>query len=194
MELLTVENSSVIVGGFSVGQIGAVFVSATTVLLTMLAALTFTLVWLNGRKNKNHGHVDSVFFRIKSKAESLIRSHAKSVKAAPVVPSSSRKSGTVETELKAWSPPPGPVGWPIIGSLHLLGKYEVPFEAFSQLSKMYGDIFSITLGSTPCVVVNSFKLIKEVLITKGPHFGGRPNFIRYDILFGGDRDNCKFLN
>jgi hypothetical protein len=85
------------------------------------------------------------------------------------------------------------VGWPIIGSLHLLGQYEVPFEAFSQLSKMYGDIFSITLGSTPCVVVNSFKLIKEVLITKGPHFGGRPNFIRYDILFGGDRDNCKFL-
>ena len=89
--------------------------------------------------------------------------------------------------------PPGPRPWPVIGSLHLLAKYEVPFEAFSQLSKMYGDIFSITLGSTPCVVVNSFPLIKEVLIAKGPHFGGRPNFIRYDILFGGDRDNCKFI-
>ena len=73
----------------------------------------------------------------------------------------------------------------------MLAKYEVPFEAFSQLSKIYGDLFSITLGTTPCVVVNSFPLIKEVLIAKGPHFGGRPNFIRYDILFGGDRDNCK---
>ena len=89
--------------------------------------------------------------------------------------------------------PPGPRPWPIIGSLHLLAKYEVPFEAFTQLSKMYGDLFSITLGGTQCVVVNSFPLIKEVLIAKGPHFGGRPNFIRYDILFGGDRDNCKFL-
>lgn len=195
MELLTVESSSVIVG-FSVGQIGAVFVSATTVLLATLAALTLTLVWLNGRKSSSHGQTDSVFLRIKDKAERLIRSHvAKSAKTAPVAPSSSptSQSGTAEQQLKAWSPPPGPVGWPIIGSLHLLGKYEVPFEAFSQLSKTYGDIFSITLGSTPCVVVNSFKLIKEVLITKGPHFGGRPNFIRYDILFGGDRDNCKSI-
>ncbi|KAK4026072.1 hypothetical protein OUZ56_015097 [Daphnia magna] len=195
MELLTVESSSVIVG-FSVGQIGAVFVSATTVLLATLAALTLTLVWLNGRKSSSHGQTDSVFLRIKDKAERLIRSHvAKSAKTAPVAPSSSptSQSGTAEQQLKAWSPPPGPVGWPIIGSLHLLGKYEVPFEAFSQLSKTYGDIFSITLGSTPCVVVNSFKLIKEVLITKGPHFGGRPNFIRYDILFGGDRDNSLAL-
>lgn len=203
MELLTVESSSFssasLVGGFSVGQIGAVFVSATTVLLTTLAALTFTLVWLNGRKNGRSQMADSLFFRIKSKAQRLVRSHlakssaAKASAAATAVPvvtaaTSGTSAGVVA---KPWSPPPGPVGWPVIGSLHLLGQYEVPFEAFSELSKIYGDIFSITLGSTPCVVVNSFKLIKEVLITKGPHFGGRPNFIRYDILFGGDRDNCK---
>lgn len=203
MELLTVESSSFssasLVGGFSVGQIGAVFVSATTVLLTTLAALTFTLVWLNGRKNGRSQMAESLFFRIKSKAQRLVRSHlakssaAKASAAAATVPvvtaaTSGTSAGVVA---KPWSPPPGPVGWPVIGSLHLLGQYEVPFEAFCELSKIYGDIFSITLGSTPCVVVNSFKLIKEVLITKGPHFGGRPNFIRYDILFGGDRDNCK---
>ncbi|XP_046449689.1 cytochrome P450 307a1-like [Daphnia pulex] len=200
MELLTVESSSFssasLVGGFSVGQIGAVFVSATTVLLTTLAALTFTLVWLNGRKNGPPQMADSLFFRIKSKAQRLVRSHlakssaAKASAAVPVVTAAT--SGTTVVA-KPWSPPPGPVGWPVIGSLHLLGQYEVPFEAFSELSKIYGDIFSITLGSTPCVVVNSFKLIKEVLITKGPHFGGRPNFIRYDILFGGDRDNSLAL-
>lgn len=87
---------------------------------------------------------------------------------------------------------PGPNPWPLIGSLHLLGKYETPFQAFTALSKLYGDIFSINLGSTPCVVVNNFKLIKEVLITKGADFGGRPDFIRFHKLFGGDRNNCKY--
>lgn len=87
--------------------------------------------------------------------------------------------------------PPGPKPWPVIGSLHLLGQYECPFEALTNLGKLYGEIYSITLGTTPCVVVNSFQLIKEVLITKGSHFGDRPNFIRFHKLFGGDRNNCK---
>ncbi|KAJ8976563.1 hypothetical protein NQ317_014216 [Molorchus minor] len=58
-------------------------------------------------------------------------------------------------------------------------------EAFTNLSKIYGDIFSINLGSIPCVVVNNFSLIKEVLITKGADFGGRPDFKRFHMLFGG---------
>lgn len=86
---------------------------------------------------------------------------------------------------------PGPRPWPLIGSLHLLGGYETPFQAFTVLSKIYGNIFSIDLGSSQCVVVTSFKLIKEVLILKGGDFGGRPDFIRFHKLFGGDRNNCK---
>lgn len=85
----------------------------------------------------------------------------------------------------------GPVPLPIIGSLHLLGKYPTPFEGFTALSKIYGDIYSIYLGSARCVVVNNFALIKEVLIKKGLQFGGRPNYLRYHKLFGGDRNNCK---
>lgn len=88
--------------------------------------------------------------------------------------------------------PPGPRPWPFIGSLHLLGQHETPFQAFTALSKVYGDVFSITLGSTPCVVVNNFKLIREVLISKGAEFGGRPNFVRFHKLFGGDRNNCEY--
>lgn len=88
--------------------------------------------------------------------------------------------------------PPGPRPWPIIGSLHLLGGYKSPFEAFTALSKVYGDIFGISLGPTQCVVVNNFRLIKEVLINKGGDFGGRPDFLRYHKLFGGDRNNCKY--
>ena len=86
---------------------------------------------------------------------------------------------------------PGPRPWPLIGSLHLMGGSSSPFQVFTKLSKTYGSIYSITLGSSSCVVVNSFNLIKKVLISKGGHFGGRPDFIRFHKLFGGDRNNCK---
>lgn len=89
---------------------------------------------------------------------------------------------------------PGPRPWPIIGSLHLLGQHDSPFKAFTELSKVYGDVFNITLGATKCIVVNNFNLIKEVLISKGSHFGGRPDFIRFHLLFGGDRNNCKYIH
>ncbi|XP_030748518.1 cytochrome P450 307a1-like [Sitophilus oryzae] len=102
-------------------------------------------------------------------------------------------SATKRRKPKSAKPIPGPDPWPIIGSLHLLGKYETPFEAFTVLSKIYGDIFSITMGSTPCVVVNNFNLIKEVLIAKGGDFGGRPDFMRFHKLFGGDRNNSLAL-
>ncbi|XP_057672580.1 cytochrome P450 307a1-like [Diorhabda carinulata] len=89
--------------------------------------------------------------------------------------------------------PPGPKPWPLIGSLHLVGQHRTPFEAFTALSKIYGDIYSIHLGSTPCVVVNNFDLIKEVLISKGGDFDARPDFIRFHKLFGGDRNNSLAL-
>ncbi|CAH1103677.1 unnamed protein product [Psylliodes chrysocephalus] len=89
--------------------------------------------------------------------------------------------------------PPGPKPWPIIGSLHLLGQHSSPFEAFTVLSRIYGNIFSINLGSTPCVVVNNLDLIKEVLITKGGDFDSRPDFIRFHMLFGGNRNNSLAL-
>lgn len=88
--------------------------------------------------------------------------------------------------------PPGPKPWFILGDLHLLGSHPSPFQAFTALSKIYGDIYSIKLGASDCVVVNTFPLIKEVLISKGTHFGGRPDFLRFHALFGGDRNNCKY--
>lgn len=88
--------------------------------------------------------------------------------------------------------PSGPRPWPVIGSLHLLGGYEVPYQAFNVLSKRYGQVFKMNLGSVPCVVINGVNNIKEVLINKYAHFDGRPNFRRYHQLFNGDKDNCKY--
>lgn len=189
MELFAVETTS----GASVALVSA----TTMILLSTLAALSATLVWITRKTELKSGGAS-----VRSAIDVILgRSAApKSVKSVKLA-SAAGEGGQVPPPknkdigggpLVRHCAPPGPHGWPVIGSLHLLSSHEVPFEAFSHLSKTYGDIFSITLGSTPCVVVNSFPLIKEVLITKGPHFGGRPNFIRYDILFGGDRDNCKY--
>lgn len=79
--------------------------------------------------------------------------------------------------------PPGPIPWPILGNLALLGQYAVPFEGFTALSKIYGDVYSLTLGTTRCVVVNNLEIIKEVLNENGKYFGGRPNFeVRKNLL------------
>lgn len=90
-------------------------------------------------------------------------------------------SKTIEAEISengiVLPQPPGPFPWPILGNLALLGKYASPFQGFTELSKIYGDIFSLTLGTTRCVVVNNLELIKEVLNENGKFFGGRPDFI-----------------
>ncbi|XP_048513764.1 cytochrome P450 307a1-like [Athalia rosae] len=105
----------------------------------------------------------------------------------------SRKSVSikiVDTEASTLPDPPGPKPWPIIGSLHILGRYDVPYKAFAELARIYNSqIIKLKMGSVQCVVVNGLENIKEVLITKGPHFDSRPNFARYHLLFCGDKEN-----
>lgn len=84
---------------------------------------------------------------------------------------------------------PGPKPWPILGSLHLMDGYQIPYAAFTKLASIFGNVFKIRLGSSWCVVVNDPKSVKEVLITKGAHFDGRPTLKRLDLLFGGDKEN-----
>lgn len=86
------------------------------------------------------------------------------------------KDGIYAKKVEVLPQPPGPSPWPILGNLALLGQYEVPFEGFTALSKIYGDVYSLTMGTTKCVVVSSLEVIKEVLNQNGKYFGGRPNF------------------
>ena len=72
-------------------------------------------------------------------------------------------------------------------------KLQIPYAAFSKLAREYGNIFSMKLGSSWCVIVNDPKSVKEVLITKGAHFDGRPNLKRHALIFGGDKENCKYI-
>lgn len=90
--------------------------------------------------------------------------------------------------------PKAPMPWaiPIIGHLHLLGKYEVPYQAFKVISKTHGSVFRLKLGVIPAVVVNGLDNIKEVLFLKATDFDGRPNIKRYNDIFSGNRENCKY--
>jgi hypothetical protein len=86
---------------------------------------------------------------------------------------------------------PGPRPWPLLGSLHYLGMFDIPFEGFTYLKKFYGDVFSMRLGSTDCVIVNTPELRDEAIVAKANDFDGRPQFDRFRILFGGGKDNCE---
>lgn len=88
----------------------------------------------------------------------------------------------------------GPTAYPFIGALHAMdGHQDRPFRRFTELSHQYGPVFAMTMGSMPCVIVNDYESIKEVLITNGSKFGGRLNFTRYNVLFAGDRNNCEYI-
>lgn len=95
----------------------------------------------------------------------------------------------VEKKLKV---APGPKPKFIVGNLDAMDGYgEVPYQAFSVLSKVHGNIIKLQLGSVPSMVINGVENIKEVLVKKGHHFDSRPNFRRYHLLFSGNKNNCK---
>ncbi|XP_019462537.1 PREDICTED: cytochrome P450 71A1-like isoform X1 [Lupinus angustifolius] len=72
--------------------------------------------------------------------------------------------------------PPGPRGLPIIGNLLQLDNTKLHLQLWN-LSKKYGPIFSLQLGSRPALVISSPKLAKEVLKNHGLVFSGRPSFL-----------------
>lgn len=95
---------------------------------------------------------------------------------------------------RSYNPPPRPWGLPVLGNMINLGMKPNPYECMTDMSRQLGAVYGLRLGSTDCVVVNDMTSIREVLVTKGDHFDGRPNFNRYSALFGGDRDNCEYLS
>ncbi|XP_033625410.1 cytochrome P450 2J6-like [Asterias rubens] len=59
--------------------------------------------------------------------------------------------------------PPGPTGWPLLGYLPNLISAGDEYKNLTRLAKTYGPVFSMNLGGTLVVVVNSFASIKEAL-------------------------------
>ncbi|CAL1272968.1 unnamed protein product [Larinioides sclopetarius] len=61
--------------------------------------------------------------------------------------------------------PPGPVGLPFLGYLPFLGKE--PHKTFWNMKEKYGDIISVYLGPKYTIVLNEYKVAKEILSHPG---------------------------
>ena len=68
--------------------------------------------------------------------------------------------------------PPGPWGLPVIGNLLQLGS--APHLNLHELSRLYGEVLSLRLGSRRVVVLSSVRVLREALAQKARHFSDRP--------------------
>ncbi|XP_038882124.1 cytochrome P450 71AU50-like [Benincasa hispida] len=78
-----------------------------------------------------------------------------------------------KNQMKAKKFAPGPKGFPIFGSLHLLGK--LPHRNLHKLSQKYGPIMSMKLGLVPTIIVSSPQAAELFLKTHDLIFASRPS-------------------
>uniref|UniRef100_A0A673Y6L5 Cytochrome P450 2M1-like n=1 Tax=Salmo trutta TaxID=8032 RepID=A0A673Y6L5_SALTR len=71
--------------------------------------------------------------------------------------------------------PPGPAPIPLLGNL-LRIDVKAPYKLYMELSKKYGSVFTVWLGSKPVVVISGYQAIKDAFVTQGEEFSGRANY------------------
>ncbi|KAF9266846.1 cytochrome P450 [Marasmius fiardii PR-910] len=79
--------------------------------------------------------------------------------------------------------PPGPKGLPILGNILDLrpGRNEPPWITCSNWSHTYGDIFTFSVLGNQTVVLNSYKVITELLRHRSHNYSDRPNGERFAV-------------
>ncbi|KAA0055269.1 cytochrome P450 71A1-like [Cucumis melo var. makuwa] len=82
--------------------------------------------------------------------------------------------------------PPSPPKLPIIGNLHQLGRY--PHRSLQDLSKKYGSLMFLQLGSTPTLVVSSADMVREIFKNHDITFSNRPKSTAANLFFYGYKD------
>ena len=85
--------------------------------------------------------------------------------------------------------PPGPVGVPLLGYLPFLDVLDLG-GSFSRLSRKYGDVFSLKVGTESAVVLGSYDAIKAVL--GDSRFDSRPNTLMFKV--GREESETSFAN
>uniref|UniRef100_A0A667WM51 Cytochrome P450, family 2, subfamily N, polypeptide 13 n=1 Tax=Myripristis murdjan TaxID=586833 RepID=A0A667WM51_9TELE len=84
--------------------------------------------------------------------------------------------------------PPGPLALPLVGHLFNVQMYStiwhfLCFMQCPQLTKAYGNVFSIRFGRDKMVFVCGYKMVKEAIVTQAENFVDRPYIITTLILF-----------
>uniref|UniRef100_A0A7N2LTD1 Cytochrome P450 n=1 Tax=Quercus lobata TaxID=97700 RepID=A0A7N2LTD1_QUELO len=94
--------------------------------------------------------------------------------------------------------PPGPHPFPIIGNILELGK--LPHQAIAKLSKTYGPLMTLKLGSITTIVISSPNMAKEALQKNDQAFSSRtiPNmahvFDHHKVSIGWIPINSQWRN
>lgn len=83
---------------------------------------------------------------------------------------------------------PGPKAFPVIGNLLEMGN--APNLSLTEMSKRYGDVFQIQIGSRPVVVLSGSETVRQALIKQGDDFSGRPDL--YSFRFINDGKSLAF--
>ena len=86
--------------------------------------------------------------------------------------------------------PPGPFPLPVLGNL-LSISLDQPYRDFANLTRTYGKLFRVQMGSTKVIVINSYEIAKEALVTKAKDFAGRPPHF-FGAIFGRDNTDIAF--
>ncbi|XP_066532444.1 cytochrome P450 2J2-like [Hoplias malabaricus] len=77
--------------------------------------------------------------------------------------------------------PPGPWRPPFIGNVFT----GMDHKTIDELSKKYGDVFSVRWGSDKTVFICGFKMVKEALVTQLDSFADRPVIPLFDKVYKG---------
>ena len=86
--------------------------------------------------------------------------------------------------------PPGPFPLPVLGNL-LSISLDQPYRDFANMARTYGKLFRVQMGSTKVIVINSYEIAKEALVTKAKDFAGRPPHF-FGAIFGRDNTDIAF--
>nr|XP_034352118.1 cytochrome P450 2C37-like [Arvicanthis niloticus] len=80
--------------------------------------------------------------------------------------------------------PPGPTPLPIIGNFLQIDVKDIQ-KSFTNLSKVYGPVYTLYLGWKPTVVLHGYEAVKEALVDHGEEFAGRGRFPAFDKAANG---------
>ncbi|NXU44735.1 CP1A5 protein, partial [Drymodes brunneopygia] len=79
--------------------------------------------------------------------------------------------------------PPGPRGLPVVGNALELRKDA--HLALTRLSRRYGDVMEVRIGSRPVLVLSGLDTIRQALVKQGEDFMGRPDLPSFRLVADG---------